>query len=216
MKTISINELSEVVRTNLDEIGINESMMMEGSDDRSLNDIISNVAGVCADEVHTSAPSQLLDGVDVYLDETTVKVDSKNKKVLILYPQDIVRLVAFRASDSDVTLGAVVPEDSPVGRMQKDKYVCGTYDDPVMVAVQGATGINTELKYYSLKSTATDPVASVDVFKVIYRQIGGSGHVEVSDNVVPNYYDLVTARVLSILGETTKAQEYSARASFAQ
>jgi hypothetical protein len=59
-------------------------------------------------------------------------------------------------------------------------------------------------------------VASVNVFKVINRQIGGSGYVEVSDNVIPNYYDLVTARVLSILGETTKAQEYSARASFAQ
>ena len=216
MKTISINELSEVVRTNLDEIGINESMMMEGSDDRSLNDIISNVAGVCADEVHTSAPSQLLSGVDVELSDETIQVDSENKKVLKLFPQDIVRLVAFKAADSDYTISTVVPEDSPVGRMQKDKYVCGTYDDPILVAVQGATGIDTELRYYSLEKETNDPVEAVEVFKVINRQIGGSGHVEVSDNVVPQYYDLVTARVLSILGEQTKAQEYSARASFAQ
>lgn len=215
MKTISINELSEVVRTNLDEIGINESIMMEGSDDRILNDIISNVAGVCADEVHTSAPSQLLDGIDVELDEYTVQKDEKDNKVLKLFPQDIVRLVAFRAFDSDMTISTVVPEDSPVGRMQKNKHVCGTYDDPVMVAVQGATGINTEFKYYSLKEPVEDPVKSVDIFKVIFRQIGGTGHVEVSDNVVSNYYNLVTARVLSILGEHNKAEEYSARASFA-
>lgn len=216
MKNIDISTLTDIVRTNLDELGVNESMMLEGSDDCSLSDIISNVAGVCADEVHTSAPSQLLDGVDVDLDDTTVKLDSKNPKVLVLYPQDMVRLVAFRAKDSDYTVSAVVPEDSSVGRMQKDKYVCGTYDNPVMVATQGVAGINTELKYYSLKEEVTNPVAAVDVFKVIYRQICGTGHVEVSDNVIPNYYNLVTARVLSILGEQTKAQEYSARASFAQ
>jgi hypothetical protein len=215
MKTISINELTEIVRTNLDELNLNESMMVDG-DELELDQLISNVAGVCADEIHTAAPSQLLDGVDVYLDYESVKKDEKDGKVLVLYPQDIVRLVAFRAKDSDVTISMVVAEDSPKGRMQKDKYVRGTYDDPVLVAVQGATGINTELKYYTLKETAADPVSCVDVFKVIYRQIGGAGHVEVSDYVVSNYYDYVTARVLSILGETTKAQEFSARASFAK
>lgn len=215
MKTISINELSEAVRTNLDELKFNESMMV-GGDDLELDRLIGNVAGVCADEVHTSAPSHLLDGVDVLLDDNTVTVDEKDNRVLILCPQDIVRLVAFRATDSDMTVASVVPEDSPAGRMQKDRFVRGTYDDPVMVAVQGATGINTQLKYYSLKDPVTGaPAAKVDVFKVIYRQIGGAGYVEISDNVISNYYDLVTSRVLSILGETTKAQEFLARASFA-
>lgn len=215
MKSISISALIDIVRTNLDEIGANESMMLGGSDDRSLNELISNVAGVCADIVHTSAPSQLLDGVEVEVNEETVQLEDKNSKVLRIFPQDIVRLVAFRAADSDYTISTVVPEDSPVGRMQKDKYVCGTYDDPVMVAVQGATGINTELKYYSLKETVTNPVASVALLKVIYRQEGITGYVDVSDNVVPQFYNLVTSRVLSILGETEKSNEYAAKASFA-
>ena len=213
MKSIDIATLTDVVRTNLDEIGVNESMMLEGSDDVMLYNIVERIMGESADEVHMAAPAFILDGrtpPDVrYL---------ATGKVLKMVMRDMLRLVAFKAKDSDYVVSETIPEASAEGRMQLDPYLQGTYDSPKMVLRQGLNeDTELEMRYYSLKEeqkTGETSADKVDYLLAVPRQIGETSSVSISENAIYVFYNLVTAKVLTILGETEKAQIYYGKAKF--
>lgn len=213
MKSIDIATLTDVVRTNLDEIGVNESMMLEGSDDVMLYNIVERIMGESADEVHMAAPAFILDGMtppDVrYL---------ATGKVLKMVMRDMLRLVAFKAKDSDYVVSETIPEASAEGRMQLDPYLQGTYDSPKMVLRQGLNeDTELEMRYYSLKEeqkTGETSADKVDYLLAVPRQIGETSSVSISENAIYVFYNLVTAKVLTILGETEKAQIYYGKAKF--
>lgn len=221
MKSITKSDLAKVIRTNLDELGVNESMMMGGSDDAMLDEMIWNVAGECADEIHSVAPVQLLDGKDLLeegsgYDAKAISVDSTRKKVLLVPIQDVIRLVAFQATDSDYVVSEMIPEASPEGRMQLDSNICGVYDDPKVVLAQGSSDDSGQMRYYSLGTElGKDESASskIKTLEVIFRQFGATDSVDVADNVTSNFYNLVTAKVLTIMGDQ-RAQEYYNKAKF--
>lgn len=213
MKSIDIATLTDVVRTNLDEIGVNESMMLEGSDDVMLYNIVERIMGESADEVHMAAPAIILDGMtppDVrYL---------ATGKVLKMVMRDMLRLVAFKAKDSDYVVSETIPEASAEGRMQLDPYLQGTYDSPKMVLRQGLNeDTELEMRYYSLKEelkTGETSKDKVDYLLAVPRQIGETSSVSISENAIYVFYNLVTAKVLTILGEMEKAQIYYGKAKF--
>lgn len=221
MKSITKSGLAKVIRTNLDELGINESMMMGGSDDAMLDEMIWNVAGECADEIHSVAPVQLLDGKGLLeegsgYDAKAISVDSTRKKVLLVPVQDVIRLVEFQATDSDYVVSEMIPEASPEGRMQLDPNICGVHDDPKVVLAQGSSDDSGQIRYYSLKTELRqDESASsrIKTLEVIFRQFGATDSVDVADNVTSNFYNLVTAKVLTIMGDQ-RAQEYYNKAKF--
>lgn len=221
MKSITKSGLAKVIRTNLDELGVNESMMMGGSDDAMLDEMIWNVAGECADEIHSVAPVQLLDGKGLLeegsgYDAKAISVDSARKKVLLVPIQDVIRLVAFQATDSDYVVSEMIPEASPEGRMQLDSNICGVYDDPKVVLAQGSSDDSCQMRYYSLGTELgeNDSASSkIKTLEVIFRQFGATDSVDVADNVTSNFYNLVTAKVLTIMGDQ-RAQEYYNKAKF--
>lgn len=222
MKTIDIATLTDVVRTNLDELGVNESMMLEGSDDVMLDNLVEKVMGKCADEVHMAAPVHLLDGRS-----PTASYAASGKILAISIHENVLRLVAFKASDSDYVVTETIPEAFPEARMQLDPYVQGTYDSPKIVWKQGVLALsqsissldigNIELRYYSLKSEVKqgeDASDKVDYCLCVPAQFGRGDDVEVSEKVIYNFYNLVTADILTILGEMDKAQIYYNKAKF--
>ena len=221
MKSITKSGLAKVIRTNLDELGVNESMMMGGSDDAMLDEMIWNVAGECADEIHSVAPVQLLDGKGLLeegsdYDAYAISVDSTRKTVLLVPIQDVIRLVEFQATDSDYVVSEMIPEASPEGRMQLDSNICGVYDDPKVVLAQGSSDDSGQMRYYSLETElGKDESASskIKTLEVIFRQFGATDSVDVADNVTSNFYNLVTAKVLTIMGDQ-RAQEYYNKAKF--
>lgn len=221
MKSITKSNLAKVIRTNLDELGVNDSMMMGGSDDAMLDEMIWNVAGECADEIHSLAPVQLLDGKGLLeegsgYDAKAISVDSTRNKVLLIPIQDVIRLVAFQATDSDYVVSEMIPEASPEGRMQLDSNICGVYDDPKVVLAQGSSDDSGQMRYYSLETElGKDKSASskIKTLEVIFRQFGATDSVDVADNVTSNFYNLVTAKVLTIMGDQ-RAQEYYNKAKF--
>lgn len=214
MKQIDIATLTGVVRTNLDELGVNESMMLEGSDDVMLDNLVKKVMGESADEVHMAAPAIVLDG-EVASDASY----SNDEKVLKISMSDVLRLVAFKATDSNYVVTETIPEASAEGRMQLDPYLQGTYESPKMVLRQGLTMTDKkiEMRYYSLKEVLKDNETAknmVSYLLVIPRQIGETAKVSISDNAIYAFYNLVTAKVLTILGEMDKAQIYYNKAKF--
>lgn len=221
MKQVTKSTLVKIVRTNLDELGVNDSMMLGGSDDAMLDDIIWNVAGECADEIHSAAPVQLLDGEsplakDSDYDSSKITVGESNAKVLLVPIANVIRLVAFKAKDSDYVVTDTIPEASPEGRMQLDPNLSGTFDDPKVVMQQGSSDSDATMKYYSLKDELGENASAaskVEKLSVIFRQFGKTDLVKVADNVASNFYDLVTAKVLTIMGDQ-RAQEYYNKAKF--
>jgi hypothetical protein len=221
MKQVTKSTLVKIVRTNLDESGVNDSMMLGGSDDAMLDDIIWNVAGECADEIHSAAPVQMLDGESLLAegsdyDTSQITVGESNAKVLHVPIKNVIRLVAFKAKDSDYVVTETIPEASPEGRMQLDPNLCGIYDDPKVVMQQGSSDEDATMIYYSLKAELgkdESSVAMVEKLSVIFRQFGKTDSVKVADNVASNFYNLVTAKVLTIMGDQ-RAQDYYNKAKF--
>lgn len=221
MKQVTKSTLVKIARTNLDELGVNDSMMLGGSDDAMLDDIIWNVAGECADEIHSAAPVQLLDGEsllaqDSEYDMSKITVGESNAKVLLVPIENVIRLVAFKSKDSDYVVTDTIAEASPEGRMQLDPILCGTYDDPKAVMRQGSSDSDATMKYYSLKDELGEgesAASKVEKLSVIFRQFGKTESVKIADNVASNFYDLVTAKVLTIMGDQ-RAQEYYNKAKF--
>lgn len=130
----------------------------------------------------------------------------------------MLRLVAFKAKDSDYVVSETIPEASAEGRMQLDPYLQGTYDSPKMVLRQGLNeDTELEMRYYSLKEelkTGETSKDKVDYLLAVPRQIGETSSVSISENAIYVFYNLVTAKVLTILGEMEKAQIYYGKAKF--
>lgn len=220
MKSITKSDLAKVIRTNLDELGVNESMMMGGSDDAMLDEMIWNVAGECADEIHSVAPVQLLDGINLlypkspYLDYEDII--AQDKVLIVGLTKEMLRLVLFQTTDSDYIVTETIHESSPEGRMQLDPHVRGTYDAPKLVVSQNSSDKATLLKYYSLKDELTEGEnadGKLRWFVVIFRQFGATDSVDVAEKVTSHFYNLVTAKVLTIMGDQ-RAQEYYNKAKF--
>ena len=154
MDTITPSDAVSIVRKNLDEQEINASAMYDtGSPDTTDNDaldsIIKKTLPDAVNFVHGEAPLALLEGV---AGTPTSASFSNNVLTFSMTTAQILRLVAFQAVDSSVVIGEWTPEYSPEGRKQLNQYVRGTYDDPVLVKVQG----KQQFRYYTVKAeTAT-------------------------------------------------------------
>lgn len=144
MVTITKEDAVKAVRKNLDEQGINLSGMFdETTDNVDLDSIITKTIPEAIDAVHRSAPVSSLEGV-----ETSFVEESVNNGVLIFRTEKpVLRFVGVKAADSNVVISDAVPEVSPEGRKQLNKYVRGTYDNPVLVLQDGT---RNRFKYYTV------------------------------------------------------------------
>lgn len=216
MITITPSEAVALVRKNLDEQEINASALyVSGSPDATDNDSLDNIIKKTLPEainaVHRDADAQLLEGL------TATPTGASISETILSFSiaPAILRLVAFQAVDSPVVLGDWVPEYSAEGRKQLNVYVRGTYDDPVLVKLQGAQ----TFRYYTLKAaTATtyagSPASAVSKFIYIPEQTYAAGTASYSVATLlrdPAILHL-TGMVLSIYGENEKAQYFFEKA----
>ena len=205
------------VRKNLDEIGLNESIMYteESTDNDSLDGIISRTLPEAINLVNKTAPVTLLEGTDLSggpFDEATV-VDGS---LVFSFTADFLRLVAFQAADSPIVITDVLDEASPEGRKQLNKFIRGTYDRPRLVAEQGQKGM-FRFHYYTLRDAgayANNPVRAIKRFSFV-RELFYSDSAEsypVPEMLRQNIIDELTALVLAIYGETEKANYFAEKA----
>ncbi len=216
MTSIFITDAIEAVRKNLDEQGLNESVMYndENADNDSMDSIIAKTLPEAIDEIHRIAPYYLLEGEDAR--ECDLRDFSITDRVIrFTLEATCIRLVAFRAADSDIVVTDVIPEASAEGRKQLNPYIRGTYDNPKLVKVQG-TGKPVSFRYYSLKddSYAEDTRSAVGSLKVIRQQAlsGDATEYLASAELVDSIYYQLTAMVLAIYGQTEAANYFTQKA----
>ena len=196
MKELLVADAIAAVRKNLDEQGVNDSVMYvdENGDNQSLDLIISKLLPEAINEVNVTASVEELEGTDV-----TEKIVTQEKNNAIGWqfriPEDYryLRLVLFRCDELTEPVSDVIAEASPEGRKQLSEYTRGTYDRPRLVQLQGDVTAPT-FRLYSLKGESTTAY-------------------NVSSALAQRIINHLTARVLSVYGETAKADNFEKLAS---
>lgn len=155
MKQYTTSEIVTLVRTKYDEIGLNESDMMDTTQDSAnLDTVIRSCIASAYRFAVTGADLSMLEGKQYT--GATLTIDS-NGVGHVLLPADFLRGVTFRLSSWQSSASDIITEDSPEYRMQSDPWACGTYQQPVVALVQTASG--RELEFYKAKS-AVDTLKS--------------------------------------------------------
>lgn len=223
------------VRKNLDEQGLNESVMYndENTDNNSMDSIIAKTLPEAINEIHRIAPVYLLEGDSLIgrnapqaegsaasepaqINNSLSDVSIRERVLYFTIPDTCIRLVAFQAADSNIVVTDVIPEASAEGRKQLNPYIQGTYDNPRIVKVQGKGG-PMSFRYYTLKDKSFDnqPRSAINRLEVIYQAVVNNqenasylASTELVDSII---YQL-TAMVLAIYGQAEMANYFTQKA----
>jgi len=208
MTTITPAVAVALVRKNLDELDPNGSVMYDtdnnNGDNASLDNTIKRMLPEAINMVHLAAPVQLLEGKN-----GTITSPSVTDGVLSFSTTNFLRLVSFKASDSDIVLTDAIPEASPEGRKQLNPYIRGRYDRPRLVRLQA----KDSFKYYSLKDS-TAAADAVSIFLVVEEQTYNADAVsyEISYRLRQNIIDCLTAKVMETYNDQ-RAQTFYQKAN---
>lgn len=223
MVTLTPATAITLVRKNLDEAGLNESLMYddENNDNLSLDDIIKKNLPEAINFIHLVAPVNLLEGESYTFTNVSSRPEGEaisinGEGVVSFSPSkasNLLRLVAFRAVDSSIVLTDTIPEASAEGRKQLNKTIRGRYDRPRLVRMQGAT-TPPAFKYYSLKgetvgslSSASAAIAQFSFVKEQFYSPQATGY-DISRLLRQNIIDRLTALVVETYSGPAAAQAF--------
>lgn len=231
MIELSLDKVHGYVLQVLDEIrNIEDDAMLAETEDLDAIDTRKMAEGFFVEAVlkaHKDAPSYLVDGVkgteqprpseeatpkegeNPEEEETqydySVSFDGTTAQIVML--KESARLASIKASDSDIVVVDYAPEDSPIGRMQNNAYVKGTYDDPRLIVKKAWAEVRKpEYLYYSVKGNTATFVLEYVPYPVLQ-----DGKLSVSDKLEYAVLNLLASMVLEALGLIDKANIYKAK-----
>lgn len=217
MAMVTLSEAIEFVRTRLDEVAADSSDNLAAEiDDTNLELTVEKLLPESVEYVHRTGPRELVAPVAETLtdlsDGVTATRESDNSlDITFAATLHVMRILSFRAWDSPYVVTQPVDEDSPVGRMQQDKWVHGRPDSPVLVLRAEAKNGNPHLRYHSL-SAAREEVGEA-YFSMDYvpypalRTEGTATGYNTSDVLRMSVLNDLTGRVMTVYG-WQQAQAY--------
>lgn len=218
MAMVTIGEAVQFVRTRLDEVAADSSDNLAAEiDDTNLELTVERLLPESVEYVHRTAPRELVAPVAETLTDLTTGVTAEflasDNSVDITFASSlhVMRILSFRAWDSPYVVTQPVDEDSPVGRMQQDRWVHGRPDSPVLVLRAEARNGNPHLRYHSLSAAEREEgqkAFSMDY--VPYPEIvteGTASGYETSDALRASVLNDLTGRVMTVYG-WQQAQAY--------
>ena len=148
MKTYTISQVVEAVRTKYDEIKPNESDIIGDTDDSDMDILIRSCINDAYRFVINAADLSMLEGKQ--LSDAVLTIDD-DMIAHVSLPDDFLRGISLRLSSWQSAASDIITEDTPEYRMQSDPYACGTWQHPVAALVHTSTGREVEL--YKAKSS---------------------------------------------------------------
>ena len=151
------------VRARLDEIAFNnDDMILAAQDDRNLDTTIERLLPEAVEVVLLSAPEGLLQPqyevdttvspLPVFVERIASDSTAQTIEVELSAQARFIRLVYFKAGDSDVYLTKAAPYDSPLARQQANPYTKGTPDLPALIQ-RNLLGWKVLFTYYGTESS---------------------------------------------------------------
>lgn len=201
MQSLSLDKAHLYVVQALDELKSLEGDTMLGEDELDTKKLVDGYIIEAVLKSHKDAPSYLLDGIA----EPAFTADIQDDfSVNIVMNQESARLVSLIASDSLVMVTDYAPEESPIGRMQNNKYVRGTYDDPRLIVKKVWTNDRKpEYIYYSV----LDKDSTFTLEYIPYPKVE-NGSISISDKMEYAVLNLLVSMVLDALSLHDKATLY--------
>jgi len=220
MSSLSVLDAQKLVRKNLDEVDPNGSWMLtddtgsssDYGDNKSLDVTIARLLPEAINAVHLAAPVAVLDWdakeltylSSEFIDaERETGADEPWYSFCLELSKPFLRLVSFKASDSDITVMEAVPRSSVEGRKQANEYIRGRYDRPRLVFEGGSsvtednsTTYNTYFKYYSLKTSSGYCQRMSIIERQVYSADTDATTYTICSRVQQNIIDYLTALVL--------------------
>lgn len=133
MLSISADTIVTEVRLRLDEIGANDSEMIDvDKDDSELDSIIKAVIPDAYRLVMLGADESMLEGKE---STETCTIDASTGIASVKVPDNFLRLVSVRMKSWYSAASDVILENSSEYRQQSDPYACATYEHPVAAIV---------------------------------------------------------------------------------
>lgn len=201
MRALSLDKAHNYVIQALDEIKSLGGGVMLGEDELDTMKLVKGYIIEAVLKSHKDAPSHLLDGVTERAFTATINNDHS---VEIVMNQESARLVSLIASDSLIVVTDYAIEESPIGRMQNNPYVRGTYDDPRLIVKRvWANDRKPEYIYYSVLSKG----ATFILEYIPYPKVENDS-VKISDKMKYAVLNLLVAMVLDALSLHDKATLY--------
>lgn len=157
MTEYTITQAVNAVRTSIDELQLNSSLMINinDEDNSDLNSIIRDKLVEAVTMVHKNAQHEnVLQDAEEFTPSVTNTIIS-GKKVAMTINETLMRLVALKMTDSDMVLTNVFIEGAPEAAMQKDANLCGNYEKPAAVYDAG------KITYYSLSPATISATYSI-------------------------------------------------------
>lgn len=215
MSTLAVATAVALVRKNLDETLENGSVMYDdqAGDNQSLDNIIKRSLPEAINAVHLMAPAEVLDWDAALTPVTNCSMDLDDTKKVVTFElsasNNYLRLVAFKAVDTDYVVSSVIDSASPEGRKQLNPYIRGQWDRPRLVQHHGQVNNgNPKFSYYSLKEELDSDDSSViagmiDYVRIIRRQDYSSIALQytIAYRCQQNIIDYLTGLVMTIFSD---------------
>lgn len=204
MLTLGIDKAHTYVLQVLDELKGLEGMLE--TDELDTMKLVKGFIVQAIVKAHKDAPAYLVDGnIATQGEDFDVTVTDGVANIVML--QESARLASLKASDSPVVVSDYATEDSPIGRMQNNRYVRGTWDDPRLIIKRAWADMRRpEYLYYSVK----DDKATFTLEYVPYP-LEDSEEFEIADKLEYAVLNLLAAMVLNALSYADKANIYMAK-----
>lgn len=214
---VYLQDAIEFVRARMDELSFsNDDMILPADDDRNFDRTVETLLPEAAEYIVRVAPAELLEpqgeiSVEA-VGDTADGVESELRDdgsiaVMIDLDGGFLRLVSFKATDSDVYMTHPVPFNSPEARKQSNRFVRGTYDYPVLV--ERKTARRLHYAYYSVRNTEAVPGFTIQkIDKPSYAEDADGKSIFCPDFLVPAVLNRLTGMVLDAYKETQQAQNF--------
>lgn len=217
MLTLGIDKAHTYILQVLDELkGMEDTGMLE-TDELDTLKLVKGFIVQAIVKAHKDAPAYLVDGNiavqkpypvegeqekdDADYDFKVTVTDGVAKIVML---QESARLASLKASDSPVVVSDYVTEDSPIGRMQNNRYVRGTWDDPRLIITRAWADMRKpEYLYYSVRSD--NPTFTLEYVPYPFEE---SEEFEIADKLEYAVLNLLASMVLTALSLADKANIY--------
>ena len=203
MTQLSLTQAHNYVLQVLDEItSTDETPMLNGSEDFDTLKLTEGYLPEAIIKAHKDAPSFVVDGV-VGEEGADYEVNWLDKVGHLRMLTEAIRVVSVKAEDSPVVVSDYSTEDSPIGRMQNNKYVRGAYDDPRLIVKKvWANDRQPEFYYYTAKEAST----TLQVEFIPYPT--DSSNADIADKLEYAILNLTASMVLDALSLHDKAVLY--------
>lgn len=208
----------DFVRSRMDELSYNnDDMIVPADDDRNFDNTVEKLLPEAAEFVYRAAPASVLEPqeeIAVPAPGTQVAgiLSSELRRdgsiaVTIDLSGGFLRLVSFKAEDSDIPVSDIVAFDSQTARMQMNPYTRGTYDAPVVVGRK--TPRRLHLAYYSVRDPEAAPgfvIAKID--KPSFSTDSDGKNIFCPDFLSLAVLNRLTGMVLETYGSLQQAQAF--------